>query len=56
MNEGRQGGHGDFFCPHCEDYVDSDLLVFLSHTDRHIIDAIKKQFPDWVESDGACPK
>ncbi len=56
MNQRKEGKSGDFFCPSCDEYVDSDLVVFLSHTDKHIIEAIKSQFPDWVESDGACPK
>lgn len=56
MSKRPSGREGAFFCSHCQEYVDNDLLVYLSHTDQHIIDAIKKQFPDWVETDGACPK
>lgn len=56
MSEEGKPGKADFFCPNCDEYVDSDLKVFLGHTDRHVIEALKAQFPDWVESDGACPK
>ncbi len=56
MAEQIGGGGAAFYCPNCDEHVDQDLLVFLSHTDQHIIDALKQQFPHWVESDGACPK
>jgi hypothetical protein len=45
-----------FTCACCGEKFERDLLVFLSHADKHIIDAIKKEHPEWVESDGACPK
>jgi hypothetical protein len=56
MSEGSTAGESGFYCPSCDKHVDQDLLVFLSHTDQHVIDALKKQFPGWVESDGTCPK
>jgi hypothetical protein len=34
--------------------MDRDLILFLQHTDHHIIEEIKKTNPHWVSSDGAC--
>lgn len=44
-----------YTCPTCGETVERDLLVFLQHTDKHVIDAMKKERPDWVEDDGTCP-
>ena len=35
---------------------EDDVKRYIEHTHRHIIDAIKKKNPDWVEDDGVCPK
>ncbi len=44
-----------YTCPTCGESVERDLLVFLHHTDQHIIEAIKKDHPEWVKDDGTCP-
>lgn len=31
-----------------------DLLLFLDHTNQHVIDRIKLAHPEWVTEDGAC--
>lgn len=31
-----------------------DLILFLDHTNQHIIDRIKLAHPEWVTEDGAC--
>src|SRR5687768_11685896 len=41
-------------CPLCHKQVERDLLIFLDHTQSHVIDEIKKSHPEWVESDGTC--
>jgi hypothetical protein len=43
-------------CPICQQETPRDLVIFLDHTDQHIIDEIKKQYPEWVNSDGMCQK
>ncbi len=47
--------HRTYTCPTFGETMERDLMAFLKHTDRHIIDAIKEDHPDWVEADGACP-
>lgn len=44
----------DYTCPLCGRKVRRDLALFLNHTNEHVIDAIKKEHPEWVESDGTC--
>ena len=41
-------------CPVCDNEIPRDLIIFLNHTNEHIIEAIKKQNPEWVASDGLC--
>lgn len=56
MNEESAWGSDTYHCATCGIDMDRDVLIFLSHTDQHIIDAIKEMHPGWVESDGACPR
>ena len=46
----------DFICPICETKMPRDLSIIVPHTENHIIDVIKKQHPEWVESKGICDK
>ena len=41
-------------CPLCGRQMERDLVLFLEHTNSHVIDKIKKSHPDWVAEDGAC--
>jgi hypothetical protein len=43
-------------CSICQEVVKGDLLVYIGHTEKHIIDEIKSNHPDWVEKDGVCQK
>ncbi len=43
-------------CPLCQEKMDRDVVVFGEHIEGHIIDEVKKQHPDWVALNGACPK
>ncbi len=38
----------------CGRQIERNLVVFLDHTDQHIIDKIKELHPEWVEADGIC--
>jgi len=43
-------------CPICNQEIPRDLVLFLDHTNEHIVDEIKRQHPDWVATDGVCQK
>jgi len=43
-------------CSVCNESIKDDLLVYINHTESHIIDEIKTKHPDWVEQDGICRK
>ena len=44
----------NYKCPLCHEEIERDLVVFRNHTDKHILEEIKKGHPEWVESDGVC--
>ena len=33
-----------------------DLLLFVRHTDAHIVEELKKSHPEWITNEGFCPK
>ena len=43
-----------YTCSLCGKEVQKDLLLFIDHTNKHIIDEIKKKHPDWVDDEGVC--
>lgn len=45
-----------YTCSVCGEKVERDLLVYMKHTDEHIINEIKKKHPDWTTKDGLCQK
>ena len=45
-----------YMCSVCGARVPRDLILYVSHTDQHIIDEIRKNHPDWIEKDGICVK
>jgi hypothetical protein len=45
-----------YFCSACQQHVEGDLIHFKEHTEKHIVDLIKHDHPEWVESDGLCRK
>lgn len=45
----------NYRCPACGQ-VSSEIPVFVDHTERHIIDLLKNDHPDWIEKDGMCKK
>ena len=46
----------DYICPVCKEKLERDPSVVIPHTDEHIVDAIKKGHPEWIDTDGLCPK
>ncbi len=53
---------GEYVCPLCGEVItDAELLIHAVKHDQQfrdgkIIARIKQDHPEWVESDGACPK
>lgn len=41
-------------CPLCGNRMERDLVLYLDHTEQHVIEQIKKEHPEWVEADGVC--
>ena len=44
----------NYVCPVCKEEMEHDLMVFLKHTDHHIIEVILKEHPKWARGDGIC--
>lgn len=45
-----------YTCSACGEKVKGDVLVYINHTEQHIIDEIKAKHPEWVEEDGICQR
>jgi 5-methylcytosine-specific restriction endonuclease McrA len=45
-----------YTCAVCQQKVDGDLIIYQEHTDKHIIDLVKHDHPEWAEKDGMCRK
>lgn len=43
-----------YVCPVCSRTLERDILIFLNHTDAHVIDRIKEAHPQWAAADGIC--
>ena len=43
-----------YVCPLCKQQVARDLVLFLDHTNQHIIERIQEAHPEWVAKDGGC--
>ncbi len=46
----------EYKCSECGERVEGDLLVYRKHAESHIMDEIRKNNPDWEETDGVCKK
>lgn len=46
----------EYKCGICGKHLEHDLMVYVNHTQAHIIDEIQADHPDWVEKDGLCRK
>lgn len=51
-----KGENMDFICPTCGEAMERDILNIKEHTEKHIIDEIKREHPDWASEDGICKK
>ena len=45
-----------YVCPTCGEKMERDLLLFIRHTDAHVVEELKKKNPKWITDDGYCPK
>jgi len=45
-----------YTCSVCQQNVEGDLIKFKDHTEKHIVDLVKYEHPNWVEDDGMCTK
>ena len=45
-----------YVCPTCGDKMERDLMLFIRHTDAHVVDELKKKNPQWITQEGYCPK
>lgn len=45
-----------YTCPTCGNQMERDLLLFTSHTEAHVVEELKKKHPNWITSEGYCPK
>ena len=46
----------EYQCGVCGQKVGHDMIVYIDHTEKHIVDVIKSEHPDWVEKNGLCVK
>ena len=46
---------GIYTCPTCGEKMERDLLLFIGHTDGHILQELKKRHPEWITGEGYCP-
>ncbi|OGX26682.1 MAG: hypothetical protein A2787_05015 [Omnitrophica WOR_2 bacterium RIFCSPHIGHO2_01_FULL_48_9] len=46
----------EYQCNVCRARVGADMIGYLDHTEKHVIDLVKHDHPDWVEKDGLCKK
>ena len=45
-----------YACDVCGQRVAGDMINYIDHTERHVIDLVKHDHPDWIESSGICKK
>lgn len=46
----------EYTCGICGEHMPHDLLVYIDHTEKHIMQEIQGKHPEWVEKDGLCKK
>lgn len=48
--------HDRVRCPICRRLISEDRLESHMRIEQTLIESIKRENPDWVEADGACPQ
>ena len=43
-------------CSLCKQKITGDMITYVNHTEKHIIDLVKTDHPDWIEQSGICTK
>ncbi|MBI3307342.1 MAG: hypothetical protein HYZ84_06040 [Candidatus Omnitrophica bacterium] len=43
-----------YVCPMCGRTMERDIILFLKHTDTHVIERIQQANPKWETKDGIC--
>ena len=51
-----EAAKGTVRCPICGEDVPTEAVVLHSLAESYTIEQIRKDHPEWVEEDGACPK
>jgi len=46
----------EYKCSVCGHKIPGDLIVYINHTENHVVEEIKKDHPHWVEANGLCPQ
>ncbi len=46
----------EYQCNVCGARVGADMIVYLDHTEKHVIDLVKHDHPEWIEQNGICQK
>lgn len=46
----------DYICPTCGKHLSRELSQIIPHTEEHIIEAIKKNHPEWDKKGDVCKK
>ncbi len=46
----------EYQCPACSAVVNGDLIAYVDHTEKHIVDLLKHDHPEWAQEDGVCQK
>ena len=45
-----------YTCPICQEQIVDDVVKYTQHGDKHIVDLLKYDHPEWVEKNGLCTK
>lgn len=46
----------EYVCDICGEKISGDSVKFINHGEKHIMEIIKRKYPEWVEKNGICQK
>ena len=46
----------EYQCSVCSAKVTGDMIIYKDHIEKHIVELVKLDHPDWVETRGMCQK